>query len=131
VVYRYDAPLFFGNAQDFRRRALASLDLADGPVEWLILNAEANVDVDLTSVDALEQLRGELEHRHVVLALARVKQDLRENLATSGFLNRVGQDRVFMTLPAAVAAYVEWYVQRHGHRPVGVQVPVVPPNPLS
>jgi len=131
VVYRYDAPLFFGNAQDFRRRALASLDLADGTVEWLILNAEANVDVDLTSVDALEQLRVELERRHVVLALARVKQDLREDLARSGFLDRVGQDRVFMTLPAAVAAYVEWYVQRHGRRPVGVQVPVVPPNPLS
>jgi sulfate permease, SulP family len=131
VVYRYDSPLFFANAQDFRRRALAALDLAQGPVGWLILNAEANVDVDLTSLDALDELRAELERRDVVLAFARVKQELRDDLARSGFLDRVGQGRVFMTLPAAVAAYVLWYEERHGHRPTGVQVPVVPPSPLS
>jgi MFS superfamily sulfate permease-like transporter len=33
VVYRYDSPLFFANADDFRRRALASLDAADTPVD--------------------------------------------------------------------------------------------------
>jgi high affinity sulfate transporter 1 len=131
VVYRYDSPLFFANAQDFTRRALAALDLAEGPVEWLILNAEANVEADLTSLDALEQLRAELEGRHVTLALARVKQDLRDDLARSGLLDRVGQDRVFMTLPAAVAAYVQCYAERHGHRPAGVAAPVVPPSPLA
>ena len=26
VVYRYDSPLFFANAEDFKRRALASVD---------------------------------------------------------------------------------------------------------
>ncbi len=43
VVYRYDSPMFFANAEDFRQRALASLDVAVGPVEWFVLNAEANV----------------------------------------------------------------------------------------
>ena len=46
------------------------------PVEWLLLNAEANVEVDLTAADALGQLHDELERRGIVLALARVKQDL-------------------------------------------------------
>lgn len=73
VVYRYDAPLFFANAQDFKHRALASLDEADGPVEWLILNAEANVEVDLTSVDALDGLREELQRRDVVLVVPTVE----------------------------------------------------------
>ena len=123
VVYRYDSPLFFANAQDFKRRALASLDLAEAPVEWLLLNAEANVEVDLTSIDALDELRAELEHRGIVLALARVKQDLSNDLATSGFLDRVGEERVFMTLPTAVAAYIRWYTERHGRRPVGVDFP--------
>jgi len=131
VVYRYDSPLFFANAQDFRRRALASLDLAEGPVEWLLLNAEANVEVDLTSVDALDQVRAELERRGIILALARVKQDLRDDLASSGFLDRVGQERVFMTLPTAVAAYIRWYTDRHGHAPVGVISPEPPPSPLA
>lgn len=131
VVYRYDSPLFFANAQDFKRRALASLDVAEGPVEWFLLNAEANVEVDLTSVDALDELREELERRGVVLALARVKQDLRGDLSTSGFLDRVGQDRVFMTLPTAVAAYIQAYAGRHGHMPPGVVAPPVPQSPLD
>ena len=37
------------------------------------INAEANVEVDLTSLDALDQLRRDLEVRGIVLALARVE----------------------------------------------------------
>jgi high affinity sulfate transporter 1 len=114
VVYRYDSPLFFANAEDFKRRATESVDHADQPIEWFLLNAEANVEVDSTAVDALEALRSELERRGVVFAMARVKQDLRVVLAASGFLDRVGQDRVFMTLPTAVQAYADWYEQQHG-----------------
>jgi sulfate permease, SulP family len=129
VVYRYDSPLFFANAQDFRRRALEAIDVAEQPVEWLILNAEANVEVDLTAIDALDELHTELEQRGVVLALARVKQDLRNDLVASGFLGRVGEDRVFMTLPTAVEAYVDWYTARHGHAPAGIDIPPPPPPP--
>ena len=46
--------------------------------------------------------------------MARVKQDLRDVLAPSGFIDRVGADRVFMTLPTAVHAYAAWYRDRHG-----------------
>ena len=58
VVYRYDAPLCFINAEDFSRRALTAARSADPPAEWFVLNAEANVEVDITSVDALDGLRG-------------------------------------------------------------------------
>jgi MFS superfamily sulfate permease-like transporter len=63
IIYRYDVPLCFANAQDFRRRALAAVDYNDGFVEWFVLNAEANVEVDLTALDALDQLRDELSQR--------------------------------------------------------------------
>ncbi|MGZ4494066.1 MAG: SulP family inorganic anion transporter [Blastococcus sp.] len=122
VVYRYDSPLFFANAEDFRRRVLAALDEAPWPVEWLLLNAEATVDVDLTAMDVLEQLRSETASRGVVLALARVKAELREDLDAAGFTERVGADRFYMTLPTAVAAYIAEYTTRHGGPP-----PVVPP----
>jgi SulP family sulfate permease len=113
LVYRYDAPLFFANAEDFKRRALAAVDAADPPVEWFLLNAEANTEIDLTAVDALEQVRKTLADRGIVFALARAKFDLREILAPTGFLDRVGEDRVFMTLPTAVSAYEQWYAARH------------------
>ena len=62
VVYRYDAPLFFANAQDFRRRALAAARSGGpgGPARWFVLNVEANVEVDFTALEALDQLRDEL-----------------------------------------------------------------------
>ena len=46
---------------------LASVDAADPPVEWFWLNAEANVEVDLTAVDALEEVGRSLAERDIVL----------------------------------------------------------------
>ena len=105
VVYRYDAPLFFANAENFRGRAMAAVDENPVPVEWFLLNAEANVEVDLTALDALDRLRTDLERRGIVFAMARVKQDLRDELEAAGLLEKIGADRIFMTLPTAVEAY--------------------------
>jgi MFS superfamily sulfate permease-like transporter len=105
VVYRYDSPLFFANAENFHRRALAAADDAPTPVRWFLLNAEANVEIDITAIDALDALREELRARGIVLALARVKQELRDDLEAAGFLDRLGPGRVFYTLPTAVEAF--------------------------
>ncbi|MFG3512972.1 SulP family inorganic anion transporter [Streptomyces bobili] len=108
LVYRYDSPLFFANAENFRHRALAAVDGQPEPVRWFVLNTEANVEVDITALDALDDLRRELDHRGIVLALARVKQDLLADLTAYGLVDTVGGDRVFPTLPTAVAAYRTW-----------------------
>jgi len=129
VAYRYDSPLFFANAEDFRRRAVAAVDEAETPVEWFLLNAEAITEVDLTGLDALEEVRRALAERGIVFATARVKQDLRHDLAAAGFVERIGADRLYMTLPTAVAAYLEEYVGRHGAPPPGVPIPKPPPQP--
>jgi len=105
VVFRYDAPLCFANANDFRTRAMEAVDSAEAPVDWLLLNAEANVEVDLTAADALGQLHDDLEARGVVLALARVKQDLREQLERIGLITHIGPERIFATLPVALEAF--------------------------
>ncbi len=108
VVYRYDAPLVFVNAENFRQRALAAVDASPTPVQWFILNAEANVEVDITAVDALENLRATLDGRDIVFAMARVKQDLRVYLDAAGLVGRIGADRIFPTMPTAVEAFEAW-----------------------
>ncbi|MFE9109833.1 SulP family inorganic anion transporter [Streptomyces collinus] len=107
LVYRYDSPLFFANAEDFRRRALAAVNEQTGPVRWFVLNTEANVEVDITALDAVDALRRELTDRGIVFALARVKQDLLDDLTAYGLADTVGPERIFPTLPTAVAAYRE------------------------
>jgi SulP family sulfate permease len=108
VVYRYDSPLFFANAHDFRHRALAAVDASPTPVAWFVLNAEAIVDVDMTAIDALEEVRTILDRRGIVFALARVKQELLQQLHSAGFADQIGRDRIFPTLPTALAGYEAW-----------------------
>lgn len=129
LVYRYDSPLFFANAEDFRARALAAVGRANPPVKWFLLNAEANVEVDLTAVDALEDLRRALSDRGIVFALARVKSEVRAELEEAGLIARIGSDRVFATLPTAVAAYREWHLQTLGTDPQRPDEP--PPLPTD
>lgn len=105
MVYRYDSPLFFANAENFRVRALRAVDEAATPVRWFVINAEAIVEVDVTAVDVLENLVDELTGRGVVVAIARMKQELAAQLEVAGLLDRVGRDRLFPTLPTAVAAF--------------------------
>ena len=112
VVYRYDSPLFFANAEDFKRRAMAAADAAAEP-KWFLLNVEANVEVDITALDAVEWLREELQRRGIVLAMARVKQDLLDDLRAYGLADSIGPDRLFPTLPTAVAAYQSWSRDHH------------------
>ena len=123
MVYRYDSPLFFANVEDFKSRALASLDHDGTRTQWFLLNAEANVQPDITAMDALEELREELERRGIVFALARVKEELHDDLRVSGLLDRVGAERIFLTLPTAVQAYVQWHLDEHGTAPSGAPPP--------
>jgi SulP family sulfate permease len=120
LVYRYDAPLFFGNAEDFRHRALRSVreqEERGQPVRWFLLNAEANVEVDITGLDALEQVRQTLDRRGIVMALSRVKQDLLVELEKVGLVDRIGLDRIYATLPTALSGYDEWVAEQARESP--------------
>ncbi|HET9117480.1 MAG TPA: SulP family inorganic anion transporter [Pseudonocardiaceae bacterium] len=112
VVYRYDSPLFFANADDFKHRAMAAAEAATQP-QWFLLNVEANVEVDITGLDAVEWLRQQLHHRGIIFAMARVKQDLLTDLKAYGLADNIGPDRLFPTLPTAVAAYQSWTRNHH------------------
>lgn len=131
IVYRYDAPLFFANADNFKERALASLDQAEGEVEWFLLNFEANVQIDLTAIDALAELHDELAEMGITLAVARVKFEMLDELEKAGLVDRIGKDHVFATLPTAVAAYIDSYTSRHGGPPPGVVAPTPPTPPIG
>ncbi len=126
IVYRYDAPLFFANVGDLRRRATMVVDqenkaFPQSPARWFILNVEANVEVDLTAADGLAELQRDLAERGVRLGLARVKQDLLLPLQRAGLMELIGTDMLFPTLPVAEKAYLIWSAQN----------PFTPPEPLE
>lgn len=111
VVYRYDAPLFFANAENFRMlvvEAVDEYDTPEQPVRWVVLNVEANMHVDVTGIRLLVSLVRELQERGITVGLARVKHDLLAQLRRSELFDLIGPDMVFPTLPTAVDAYRRW-----------------------
>jgi SulP family sulfate permease len=104
LVYRFDAPPFFVNAEYLRNRVLALVDAADN-LRWLVLNAEAWTYLDATAIDALRQLRADLEKRGITLCFARLKGRQREIFEETGLTAEIGADRFFPTVRAAVAAF--------------------------
>ena len=105
LVFRYDAPLCFANAEDFRTRALDAVDAQEAPIDWFLLNAEAIVELDITSADAFRRLITELQKRDVTFAMARVKQDLLAQLTRVGLLEIIDASRIYPTLPVALEAF--------------------------
>ncbi len=134
VVYRYDAPLFFANVDDMRRRALLVVDqenaaFPEQPVRWFVLNVEANVEVDITAADGLRGLHSDLATRGVRLVLARVKHDLQLPLERAGLTNLIGEDMLFPTLPVAEDAYLSWAASNPDPPPDAPPEPAVGTEP--
>jgi sulfate permease, SulP family len=113
VLYRYDAPLCFANAENFKRRALAAIEAETAPVMWFVLDTEAVVNIDITAIDMLEALHDELAERSITLALTRVKQDLYRQLKKTPLVEKIGPERIFLTLHTAIEGF-EQYRQRSG-----------------
>lgn len=106
IVYRFDAPLFFANANYFKGRVEALLDEAETPVYWFLLDAEAITDLDVTAGEILTELYKSLAERRVTFAVARAKHPLRTMLTRTGLAASIGDDRLFPSVRTAVAAYV-------------------------
>jgi high affinity sulfate transporter 1 len=105
LMYRYDAPLCFANAENFKQRSLLAIKAESVPVEWFVLNMEANVEIDITAIDMLSELRAELASKNITFAMARVKQDLYLNLERAGFLEKIRVEHIYPTLHTALAAF--------------------------
>jgi SulP family sulfate permease len=104
LVYRFDAPLFFGNADEFRNEIRALVAAGDPPIRDVLVNAEAITDLDTTGVDVLSRLLEDLAAADVTLSFARVRSPIREMMRRTGLEEKVGPDRFFLQVDEAVEA---------------------------
>ena len=105
VMLRWDAPLFFANAEFFHNRVLAAVSQASYPVRWLVVAAEPVTSVDVTSADALADLDEELRAAGIRLHFAEMKDPVKDKLRRFELLGRF-EGRFFTTLDEAVSAYL-------------------------
>lgn len=106
LIVRPNGILFFANANRIRNRLRELVDKAGAPVKVVLLNLEASPEVDVTSLEMLEQVDQELQRQAIELRFARVTDAVRDLFARSGFLERLGPERIFPGVDVAVDAFV-------------------------
>jgi len=105
VVYRFDAPIFFANADTFREDVLRLVREASKPVTEVVVSAEAITDIDTTGVVMLQRLLNDLEESGVRLSMARVRTSVRDVLSRAGLEERIGREHFYLTVVEAANAF--------------------------
>ena len=113
LLFRWDAQLFFANAELFREQILAAVEAAPTPIRWVVVASDAITDVDITAADVLLMLHGELEDQGVSLMFAGLKGPVKDRLRHYGTLDTLGSDIFEPTVGSAVNRYralhpVDW-----------------------
>lgn len=107
VLYRFDAPLFFANADHFREHVRDLVERGGRGLRRIVIAAEPITDVDTTAAEMLEELVHELRAVDVQLELAELKGHVRDRLAAYGLVDLIGRERFHPTLGVAVRAYLD------------------------
>ncbi|WP_347908450.1 SulP family inorganic anion transporter [Pseudomonas grandcourensis] len=109
VLFRWDAPLFFANAELFSDRVLDAVAASPTPVRWLVVAAEPVTSVDVTSADMLAELDDTLHAAGIELCIAEMKDPVKDKLKRFGLFARLGETAFFPTIGTAVDSYVANY----------------------
>ena len=107
VLLRWDAPLFFANAELFENRALDAVAASPTPVRWLVVAAEPVTSVDVTAADMLTELDETLHAAGIELCFAEMKDPVKDKLKRFGIFGRLGEERFFPTVGEAVSGYLK------------------------
>ncbi len=106
VLFRWDAPLFFANAELFKERVLHAIAKAPTPVRWLVVAAEPVTSVDVTAADMLAELDERLHEEGIDLCFAELKDPVKDKLKRFGVFARIGEDFFFPTVGVAAGSYL-------------------------
>ncbi|MGV2862485.1 SulP family inorganic anion transporter [Achromobacter sp. AGC39] len=108
VIWLFESSIWFFNADAFRRRARDVIAQAAGDTQWFVLDAEAMTQADADAVEALYELKRELDARNITLLVAGGHGQFRMALERSGLVKKIGRDKIFGTPEQAVEAIDRW-----------------------
>ena len=109
VLFRWDAPLFFANAELFNDRVLDAVATSPSPVRWLVVASEPVTSVDVTSADMLAELDETLRGAGIKLCVAEMKDPVKDKLKRFGLFAKLGETAFFPTIDDAVESYLVIY----------------------
>ncbi len=113
VLFRWDAPLFFANAELFQTRVLEAVAESPTPVKRVVVTAEPVTGIDISSADVIAELHEALRYAQIELHFAEMKDPVKDRMRRYELLDKLGSDIFHPTVGAAVDAYlishkIEW-----------------------
>jgi high affinity sulfate transporter 1 len=109
VLFRWDAPLFFANAELFADRVRDAIAASPTPVRRIVVAAAPVTSVDVTASDSLSDLMRSLGENGIELHFAEMKDPVKDKLKRFGVFAQFGEANFYPTLGAAVTDYLEDY----------------------
>jgi MFS superfamily sulfate permease-like transporter len=107
AVVRWESGLFFGNSKGFERQIKEVISQTQPIPKWLVFDAEATADADFTATTMLEDLSSVLREQGVTLAIAEPNGRMQETLVKAGLDSKIGPDKIYPSVDAALKAYLE------------------------
>ena len=107
VLFRWDAPLFFANAEIFGEHVRQAIATAPTSTRWVVVAAEPVTDIDVTAAEVLSDLDDDLQKVGIELCFAEMKDPVKDRLKQYGLFTKLGAELFFPTIGRAVDAYIE------------------------
>ena len=107
LIVRFDAELYFGNAEYFGDRILEMADARGEGLRAVIIDGHTINDLDTTGLHALEQLYDQLAKREVALYLSGMIGPVRDVLYRSGLMERMGAESHFLSIQDAIRYFYD------------------------
>jgi len=101
VVFRWEAPLFFANAGQFRQEVRSLVRRSD--LRWVIVQCEAITDIDVTAADMLERLDEELNGQGVNMLFVELRSRLHDLVVRYGLLETLDHKHFYASVDDALA----------------------------
>ena len=105
VLFRFNAPLVFFNADHFKQCALAAVRASGDDLRWFVIDAIPISDVDINGLAVLKDLQQKLASRNVKLVWAGRQSEFLSCLREMGELTERVSELTYPTLRQAVHAF--------------------------
>jgi sulfate permease, SulP family len=102
VIMRFDALLFFANANYFRDKVKSIISIRKNP-KYFILDGSAINYIDSSAVHVLSDVVDELTTNRITVLAANFIGPVRDILIKTGLDKKIGEDKCFMSLHDAYA----------------------------
>eukprot|EP00246_Nothoceros_aenigmaticus_P011177 TRINITY_DN2953_c0_g1_i1.p1 TRINITY_DN2953_c0_g1~~TRINITY_DN2953_c0_g1_i1.p1 ORF type:complete len:672 (-),score=102.78 TRINITY_DN2953_c0_g1_i1:490-2505(-) len=110
IVVRVDAAIYFANSNYIRERILRWVTHAQDKVaesgglkiQYVIIDLSPVMSIDTTGIHAFEDLEGTFKKRGIQLCISNPGSTVLEKFIAGHFLERLGQEWVFLTVGEAV-----------------------------